>query len=206
MGYNREDSCKKCRRLNTKLFLKGEKCYTEKCGLEKKKKSAEISRRRRLSRYGQQLREKQKTRWIYRISENQFRRYYQMAKRSSNITGEELLRLLERRLDNVIYRLGFSLSRAQARQLISHCHFLVNGKKVNISSYLVKEKDIIEVKKKSKKLLLIKQILQASEKKVLPEWLELNKESLKGVVKRLPRDEELNQEIAVPLIVEYYSR
>lgn len=162
--------------------------------------------RRRLSRYGQQLREKQKARWIYGVSENQFRKYYQMAKRSSNITGKELLRLLERRLDNVIYRLGFSVSRAQANQLVSHCHFLVNGKKVNISSYLVEEKDVIEVKKKSKKLFLIKKILQSSEKKVLPEWLELNKEFLKGVIKRLPRDEELSQEIAVPLIVEYYSR
>jgi len=205
LGRKREDRCKKCRSLNAKLFLKGERCYTGKCVLERRK-SAGISAGRRLSRYGEQLREKQKARWTYEISESQFRKYYQMAKRSFNATGEELLRLLERRFDNIVYRLSFSLSRAQARQLISHCHFLVNDKKVNIPSYLVKEGDVIEVKKKSKKLPLIKQILQASEKKVLPGWLELNKESLRGVVKRLPRNEELSQEITVPLIVEYYSK
>jgi len=205
LSHKKEDKCKKCRSLNTKLFLKGERCYTEKCSLEKRK-SAEALMGRRLSRYGEQLREKQKARWIYGASEGQFKRYYQIAKRSSNITGNEFLRLLERRLDNIVYRLGFSLSRDQARQLISHSHFLVNGRKVNIPSYLVKEGDVIEVKKKSKKLPLIKQILQASEKRVLPEWLELNKGSLKGVVRRFPRDEELRQDISLPLVVEYYSR
>jgi len=206
LAREREDKCKKCRRLNTKLFLKGERCYSNKCSLEKRKSATSFGERR-LSEYGQQLREKQKARWIYGLSETQFKRYFQMAERSKNITGEELLRLLERRLDNVVYKLGMSSSRDQARQLIVHGHLMVNGQKVNIPSYLLKEGDVIEVKKKSKKVLsMIKENLQASEKRVIPEWLEMDRTSLKGRVKRLPRQEELNQDLNLPLIVEYYSR
>jgi len=138
--------------------------------------------------------------------ENQFRRYYRVAERSPYITGEEFLRLLERRLDNVIYRLGFSFSRSQARQLINHGHFLINNRTVDIPSFLLKEGDVIEFKKKSKKSPLVKQILEASQKRAIPEWLEVDKRSMRGIVKRFPSKEELNQEIDVSLIVEYYSR
>jgi len=202
--------CKKCRRVGAKLFLKGERCFSNKCKLEKKRPAGRgVSRRgvsRRSSEYGQQLREKQKLRWMYGLSEKQFRRIYEKAEHSSGVTGEEFLRLLERRLDNIIYRLGFSSSRAQARQLVAHGHFLVNSGKVDIPSYLVKEEDIIEPRAKSKKLALIKQNLSTNEKRSIPEWLELGKTSLKGKVKRLPRTEELNQEVNLSLIVEFYSR
>jgi len=137
--------------------------------------------------------------------ENQFRRYYHLAEKSSNITGEEFLRLLERRLDNVVYRLSFSFSRAQARQLVNHGHFLVNDRVVDIASYLTREGDVIEFSKKSKKSALVKQILEASQK-VIPEWLEIDKGAMKGTIKRFPLKEELNQEIDLNLIVEYYSR
>ncbi|MFQ6066456.1 MAG: 30S ribosomal protein S4, partial [bacterium] len=133
-------------------------------------------------------------------------RWYRMAEKSSNITGEELLRLLERRFDNVVYRLGLSFSRSQARQLVNHGHFLVNGQAVNIPSYLIKEGDVIEVKDKSKKLPLMKQILKVAQEKTLPGWLEIDKKSLKGMVRRFPLAEELDQEVDLPLIVEYYSR
>ncbi len=139
--------------------------------------------------------------------ESQFHKYYQMAEKSSNLTGEELLRLLERRLDNVVYRLGFSLSRPQARQLVNHGHFLINSRRVDISSYLVKEGDIVEVKKKSKKLPLIKEDLGASQKKkTFPEWLDIDKKTMRGTVRRFPLAEELDQEIDLSLIVGYYTR
>jgi len=143
---------------------------------------------------------------MYGLSEKQFERTYQKAERSSKVTGEEFLCLLERRLDNVVYRLGFSSSRAQARQLVAHGHFLVNSRKVDIPSYLVKEEDLIEPRAKSKKLVLIKQNLSTNEKRSLLEWLELDKTSLKGKVKRLPQAEELDQEVNISLIVEFYSR
>lgn len=205
MARKRENRCKKCRRLSTKLFLKGEKCYTDKCALERKK-SRVFTRRRRLSQYARQLREKQKVRWMYGVRENQFKKSYRIAEKSSGSTGEEFLRILERRLDNVVYRLGFSVSRSQARQLVNHAHFLVNGRRVNVPSYLLREKDVVEVEKKSKKLPMMKQILKSSEGRTVPEWLEIDKKSLKGIVTRVPQREELNQEIDLALIVEYYSR
>lgn len=205
MPPNRESKCKKCRALNVKLFFKGERCYTDKCSLEKRKSQGFLGRRRR-SQYGQQLKEKQKLKWKYGMLEGQFKRWYRMAEKSSNITGEELLRLLERRFDNVVYRLGLSFSRSQARQLVNHGHFLVNGQAVNIPSYLIKEGDVIEVKDKSKKLPLMKQILKVAQEKTLPGWLEIDKKSLKGMVRRFPLPEELDQEVDLPLIVEYYSR
>jgi small subunit ribosomal protein S4 len=200
-----ESKCKKCRRLNVKLFLKGERCYSNKCSLEKKKPERFV-RRRRASQYGLQLRGKQRVRWEYGLMENQFRRYYRLAEKSSNITGEEFLRFLERRLDNVVYRLGFSFSRAQGRQLVNHGHFLVNSRAVDIASYLLKEGDVIEFSKKSKKSALVKQILETCREKTIPEWLEIDKRAMKGMVKRFPLKEELNQEIDLNLIVEYYSR
>lgn len=205
MGRDMENKCKRCRRLNTKLFLKGERCYTNKCALEKRKTGG-IVRRSRFSQYKQQLEEKQKPKWMYGLLEGQFKRHYRMAEKSPNVTGEELLRILERRLDNVVYRLGFAFSRSQARQLVNHGHFLVNGHKVDIPSFLLKEGDAIEVKEKSRKLSLIKQALDFSQKRALPEWLEMDRESLKGVVRRFPEREELDQTINLPLIVEYYSR
>lgn len=203
--------CKKCQRAGVKLFLRGERCFSNKCKLEKKRPLGRMrrtgrGRSRRLSEYGQQLKEKQKLRWMYGLSEKQFERTYQKAERSSKVTGEEFLCLLERRLDNVVYRLGFSSSRAQARQLVAHGHFLVNSRKVDIPSYLVKEEDLIELRAKSKKLVLIRQNLSTNEKRSLLEWLELDKTSFKGKVKRLPRAEELDQEVNLSLIVEFYSR
>ncbi len=196
----RESKCKLCQRLHTKLFLKGERCYTEKCRLERKKlQRRTFSRRRKSSIYGQQLKEKQKLRCIYGLSEKELKKYYQMA-------GKDLLQLLERRLDRVAYFSSFGLSLPHARQLVVHGHFLINGRKVNIPSYLVKEGDKIEVKKKSKKLSIMKQILEISEKRVIPEWLEVNRESLSGIVKRFPLYEEVNQDISLPLIIGYYSR
>lgn len=197
--------CAKCRRLGTKLFLKGDRCFTDKCGLEKKKNVSKFSRRR-LSQYARQLREKQKARWKYSVKEKQFKNYYRLAEKSLGVTGEEFLRLLERRLDNVVWRLGFCTSRSQARQLVSHGHFLVNDHKVKAPSCLIKEKDVVEPKVKSKKLNLIKQNIKLSEKRIVPDWLEMDRVSLKGKVLRLPNNEELDQEIETSLIVGYYSR
>jgi len=205
MGLQMEARCARCRRLNSKLFLKGEKCLTDKCALEKGRQTSRIPERR-MSQYARQLREKQKLRLRYGIVENQFRQYYEKAEKMKGVTGEELLRLLERRLDNVIYRLGWASSRRQARQLVSHGHFLVNGRKVWTPSYQVKEEDVIQVKDKSKKMDLIKQNLQSSVKQTPPAWLEVDNNLLKAVVKRLPEKEELDQEINASLIVEYYSR
>ena len=205
MAGKTENKCKKCRRLDTKLFLKGGRCYTDKCVAEKRK-SRVFKRQRRLSQYGRQLREKQKIRWMYGVRENQFRKSYRMAEKSFEPTAEEFLRILERRLDNVVYRLGFSVSRPQARQLINHAHFLVNGRRVNVPSYLLKEKDVVEVEKKSQKLPIMKEILEGLEGRPIPEWLEIDKKSLKGIVTRVPQNEELNQGIDLALIVEYYRR
>jgi len=205
MGLQMRDRCVKCRRLNTKLFLKGERCFTNKCALEKRKWSPRISERR-MSQYARQLREKQKLRLKYGIMETQFRHYYEKAEKTGGVTGEELLRILERRLDNVVWRLGWASSRRQARQLISHGHFTINGRKVKTPSYLVREGDVIEVKDKSKKMDLIKQNVQSSSRQVSPEWLDTDNESFKAIVRRLPEKDELDKEIDTSLIVEYYSR
>jgi len=159
-----------------------------------------------MSQYARQLREKQKLRLKYGIMETQFRHYYEKAEKTGGVTGEELLRILERRLDNVVWRLGWASSRRQARQLISHGHFTINGRKVKTPSYLVREGDVIEVKDKSKKMDLIKQNVQSSSRQVPPEWLDTDNESLKAIVRRLPEKDELDKEIDTSLIVEYYSR
>ena len=205
MAGERETRCKKCRYLSTKLFLKGEGCYTDKCALEGRKPGGFV-RRKRLSQYGRQLREKQKIRHMYGVRESLFRKYYRMAAKSSAPTPEEFLRVLERRLDNVVYKLGFSLSRPQARQLVNHAHFVVNGRRASVPSHLLRENDVVEVKMKSKKLPFVKQILSTSEGRPVPEWLEADRKSLKGLVRKLPQREDLIQEIDLALIVEYYSR
>jgi len=205
MSLKMESKCVRSRRLNFKLFLKGEKCFTDKCALERRKAVSRIPLHR-MSEYARQLREKQKLRFMYGVTETQFGRYYEMAEKAKSVTGEELLRLLERRLDNVVYRLGWASSRAQARQLVSHGHFLVNGRKVWTPSRLVREGDVIELSEKGKGLDLVKQNMQSSRRQTPPEWLELNEKSQKAVVKRLPEKEELSQEIDISLIIEYYSR
>lgn len=205
MGLILESKCKWCRKLNSKLFLKGDRCFTGKCALEKRGRVTSFRSRRRMSQYARQLREKQRLRIKYGVVEDQFRKYYDKAGKVPGLTGEELLRLLERRLDNVIWRVGFASSRIQARQLITHGHFLVNGRKTKTPSYLVEEGDTIEVKEKSKKMDFFKQNVKDS-KKEIPAWLEANPNSLKAQVLRFPEKEELDQEVDTSLIVGYYAR
>jgi len=202
--------CRLCRREGMKLFLKGERCHSEKCAIERRNfppGQHGHDRRRRIIGYGLQLREKQKARRIYGVLERQFRRYYEKAARMKGITGENLLALLERRLDNTVYRLGFGTSRAQARQLVRHGHILVNGRKVNIPSYQVKENDVIEVKEKSRKNPTILAALEATAHQPTPSWLEVDREALKGRVIGSPKREELVQiQLNEQLIVELYSK
>jgi small subunit ribosomal protein S4 len=180
--------CRLCRRENLKLFLKGERCYTEKCAIDRRTypPGQHGQNRRKFSDYGAQLREKQKVKRLYGILENQFRNIFKEADRKKGITGEILLSLLERRLDNTVYRLGFANSRNEARQLVRHNHFLVNQRKVNIPSYLVKPGDIILLREKSKKVVRVLEALEGVARRGVPQWLELDKEQLKGNVKALP--------------------
>ncbi len=193
-----------------KLFLKGERCHSEKCAIERRNfppGQHGHDRRRRIIGYGLQLREKQKARRIYGVLERQFRRYYEKAARMKGITGENLLALLERRLDNTVYRLGFGTSRAQARQLVRHGHVLVNGRKVNIPSFQVKENDVIEIKEKSRKNPTILAALEATAHQPTPSWLEVDRDALKGRVIGSPKREELVQiQLNEQLIVELYSK
>lgn len=200
--------CKLCRRGGEKLLLKGSKCYTGKCILKKRDyPSGEQGRRPgKLSDYGLQFREKQKVRRIYGILERQFRIYFRMAERKKGITGENLLQILERRLDNIVFRLGFALSRGQARQLVGHGHFQVNGKKVDIPSYLVRSGDIICVREKSRKLDKFKEIIELTEGREVPNWLESNRSNLTGTVAKIPSREEMAVPVQEQLIVELCSR
>ena len=200
--------CRLCRRENLKLFLKGERCYTEKCAIERRNypPGQHGQNRRKFSDYGSQLREKQKVKRLYGILENQFRNTFKEADRRKGITGETLLSLLERRLDNAVYRLGFANSRNEARQLVKHSHFLVNQTKVNIPSYLVKPGDIIQLREKSKKVVRILESLEGVARRGVPQWLELDKEQLKGSVKTLPTREDITIPIQEKLIVELYSK
>ncbi len=200
--------CRFCRREGMKLYLKGERCYTEKCALERRNypPGDQGARRkmRKMTEYGRRLREKQKLKRMYNMREEQFVRFFEMAARMrEGQVGENLMRLLERRLDNVVYRLGFAASRNQARQIVRHGHILVNGKKVDIPSYLVKEGDVITVSEKSQDF--IKKIVEANANEV-PAWLESNKEALTGKVVRYPTREEMDTRINERLIVEFYSR
>jgi small subunit ribosomal protein S4 len=192
--------CRLCRREDMKLFLKGDRCYTDKCGFERRAYAPGQhgqARRRKQSNYGEQLREKQKVKRIYGIAERQFRGYYYKALRLKGVTGENLLVLLERRMDNIVYRFGFASDHAEARQLVRHGHFLVNGKKVNIPSYLVRTGDVVSVREES---------LGAVDRRGVPQWLELDKEKFEGRVKGMPAREDFTMPIREQLIVELYSK
>jgi len=201
--------CRICRRENVKLFLKGDRCYSDKCAFDRRSyPPGEHGERRgrKISDYGIQLREKQKIKRIYGLSEKQFHLFFERADRQKGITGANLLVALERRLDNVVYRLGFASSRTQARQLVQHSHFLVNGKKVNIPSLLVRVGDVVEVRERSRKIQLIQDSLDAVVRRGVPQWLDLEKENLKGVIKSLPVREDLTMPMQEQLVVELYSK
>jgi small subunit ribosomal protein S4 len=199
--------CRQCRREGVKLMLKGERCKSENCAIERRPfpPGMRVSKRRKSStEYNMQLREKQKIRRIYGVLEKQFALYFGSAAKSSGVTGEKLLQLLETRFDNIVYRLGFAPSRSSARQLVLHNHFSINGKKVNIPSYLVKVGDVIAVKEKSKNLELIHGSLKAS--RDIPEWLNVDKVKLEGSVIRIPERSAIPVNVQEQLVVELYSR
>lgn len=202
--------CKLCRREGLKLYLKGDRCYSDKCAVAKRAyapgQHGQSHSRRKVSEYGLQLREKQKARRIYGVLEKQFRNYFHKAEHQKGITGENLLRLLEARLDNVVYRLGFANCRVEARQLVLHGHFTVNGRKVNIPSYAVRIGDAIAIKENSKKSAKFAEIAELAAHKTLPGWLEMDKDSLEGKVLALPSREDIDVPIEEHLIVELYSR
>lgn len=208
MARYTDASCKLCRREGQKLFLKGERCYTNKCAIARRPYAPgqHGAQRKKLSEYGLQLREKQKAKRFYGLLESQFRKYFDMANRKKGVTGEILLQLLESRLDNVVYRIGFATTRAEARQLVTHAHFQVNGKKVNIPSYLVNVGDVISVSERGKKSPRFKEILDITGSKVVPKWLEVDQENLKGKVVALPEREDIDLNVQETLIVELYSK
>jgi len=209
LARNLDPKCRQCRREGEKLFLKGEKCFTDKCAIENRNyPPGQHGQRRasRLSDYGVQLREKQKLRRIYGILEKQFRGYYSEADRRKGITGENLLQLLESRLDNVAYKMGIGASRTEARQIVKHNSILVNGKRVNIPSYQVMPGDEISVAEVSKPQLRIKAALEAAAERGFPEWLEVDVKALKGVFKNKPLRDDLPATINESLIVELYSK
>ena len=204
-----EAACRLCRRENLKLFLKGDRCYTDKCAFERRSYAPGQHgqrRGRKVSDYGIQLREKQKVKRIYGVLEKQFRRYYSRADRQKGITGTNLLVLLERRLDNIVFRIGFASSRDQARQLVRHNHLTVNGRKVNIPSYRVNIGDVIEVKEKSRKINVIPEAMETVVRREVHTWLELDGANFRGIVKAFPNREELTMPINEQLIVELYSK
>ena len=200
--------CRLCRRDGVKLFLKGERCYTSKCAIERRKypPGQHGQRQRKLADYGIQLREKQKLKRIYRVLERQFSNYFKEAVRRKGVTGEILLQLLELRLDNVVYRMGFGLSRRQARQIVNHGHFTVNGRKVNIPSYQVRPGDTIAVAEKSKKAGAIVEALAATGGRRVPEWLTLDVNGMTGQVVAVPTRDQIDTQVNEALIVEFYSR
>ncbi|MCS6911905.1 MAG: 30S ribosomal protein S4 [Myxococcales bacterium] len=201
--------CRLCRREDMKLFLKGERCYKDKCSYERRAYAPGQhgqNRRRKASDYGEQLREKQKVKRIYGIAERQFRGYYYRAIRMRGVTGENLLMLLERRLDNIVYRLGFARDHAEARQLVRHGHIQVNGKRIDIPSYLVRVNDQIQVREKSRKIASIADGLEMVDRRGVPKWLELDKEAMRGRVTAMPAREDLTMPIREQLIVELYSK
>ena len=209
MARNLDPKCKQCRREGEKLFLKGEKCFTDKCGIEKRSyPPGQHGQRRggRLSDYGVQLREKQKLRKIYGILEKQFRSYYAEADRLKGVTGENLLQLLESRLDNVVYRMGIGVSRSESRQLVRHNSITVNGNRVNIPSYQVKPGDQVAVAEASKNQLRVKAATEAADERGFPEWVEVDVKKLTGIFKNKPQRDDLPPTINESLIVELYSK
>lgn len=208
MARNLDPKCRQCRREGEKLFLKGEKCFTDKCAVERRSYAPgqHGQKNSRLSDYGVQLREKQKVRRTYGILERQFRLNYFEADRQRGVTGENLLQLLESRLDNVTYRMGFGASRSESRQIVRHNAILVNGRRVNIPSYIVKPGDVVEVAEKAKSQLRIKGALEAAEQRGFPEWVEVDVKGFKGVFKAKPMRSELPATINEHLVVELYSK
>ncbi len=209
MARYTDSSCRLCRRENLKLFLKGDRCFGDKCAFERRAYAPGQHGQRRggkLSDYSQQLREKQKVKRIYGILEKQFKGYYYRAEKQKGITGTNLLMLLESRLDNVVYKMGFAASRTQARQLIRHNHFLVNQKKVNIPSYQVGVGDVVEAKDKSREVTQIIEAMETVVRRGVPSWMEVEKETFKGTMKGLPNREDLTMPIQEQLIVELYSK
>ncbi len=200
--------CRQCRREGVKLYLKGDKCFSDKCPIDRRNygPGQHGQRRRKVSEYGLQLREKQKLRRTYGLLEKQFHGYYVKANRQQGVTGENLLILLERRLDNVAYRLGLAASRSEARQLVRHGHFTVNGRKVNIPSYLVRDGESIGVREKSKDSPRIKELIERAKESTRPEWLEYDAEQVTGRVLSIPTREQIEAPIQEHLIVELYSR
>ena len=201
--------CRLCRRENLKLYLKGDRCYSDKCAFDRRSYAPGQHGQRRggkTSDYGLQLREKQKVKRSYCLSEKQFKLSFERADSQKGITGINLLVILEQRLDNVVYRLGFANSRSQARQLVRHGHFLVNGKKVDIPSYQVKTGDVVELREKSRTLQVITEALEAVVRRSMPQWLELDKEKFKGMIKSVPAREDITMPIDESMIVELYSR
>lgn len=200
--------CRLCRREGQKLFLKGERCYSDKCSIVRRAYAPgqHGQSRKKISEYGIQLRAKQKARRFYGVLESQFAKYFDMAERQKGMAGENLLRILESRLDNIVYRLGFASSRAEARQLVVHGHYTVNGKKVNIPSYLVKEGDVVAISEKSRSSEKIKIVLETNGSRPVPMWLEVNSDNLEAKIVRLPNREDIDLEVEEHLIVELYSK
>ena len=208
MARYRGSECRLCRREGLKLFFKGDRCYTEKCAFERRgyAPGEHGQARKKHSDYGVQLREKQRLKRMYGLLEKQFKGYFERADRMRGITGSNLLMLLERRLDNVVFRLGFAPSRNEARQLVRHSHFRVNGKKVNIPSYTVRKDDIVELREKSRKVLPILDSLETVARRGIPGWLELDKDNFKGAVKTIPTREDITMPVQEQLVVELYSK
>lgn len=201
--------CKLCRREGEKLFLKGSRCYSNKCAFDQRSYPPGqhgVTKRVKLSEYGRQLREKQKVKRIYGVLEKQFKNYYKKAARMKGVTGENLLQLLESRLDNVVYRLGFAPSRKAARQLVLHKHFRVNGRAVNVPSYILKPGDVVEVKEKSKRLSIIHESLKNVKAENMYPWLSIDKAKLQGIFKEKPAREQIPINVQENLIVELYSK
>jgi small subunit ribosomal protein S4 len=200
--------CKLCRREGMKLFLKGDRCFSQKCAIEKRNfpPGQHGQRRSKPSEYGLQLREKQKMKRIYGVLETQFRTYFELAERQKGITGENLVRLLEQRLDNVVHRLGFAASRGQARTLVRHGHFQVNGRRVTIPSVLLRAGDVVEAQPRSRDLDVVKAALEGAKKRRVPSWLELDAANFKGTVLTLPSKEEMAIPVQEQLVVALYSK
>ncbi len=201
--------CRLCRREGLKLFLKGERCYTDSCSFERRAYVPGMhgqARRSKVSEYGRQLREKQKVKRMYGLVEKQFRRYYHMAAKKEGVTGENLLRLLERRLDNTAFRMGLSSSRDDARQLVRHGHLMINGRKCNIPSVLVKVGDTIEVREKSREKSRVTESLEAVDRRGIPGWIEMDRKALKGKITAMPQRGDITMPIEERLIVELYSK
>jgi len=200
--------CRLCRREGQKLFLKGERCYSEKCsvGIRAYAPGQHGQGRKKSSEYGLQLRAKQTARRFYGVQENQFHHYFEIAERKQGVTGDNLLRILESRLDNVVYRVGFASSRAEARQLVGHGHFEVNGKRVDIASYLLKAGDVVSICEKARGLDKIKSVVEANSARPVPQWIDLDREALSAKVINLPTRDQIEAPVEEQLIVEFYSK